>query len=74
MSEYVFKSGYSVEKIESNFKNVDFFSGIEEGLKEAISYERGNANARTFSRKGSLPEINTRLKCNHCNDTADREC
>lgn len=56
MIEYVFKSGYSVEKIESNFKNVDFFSGIEEGLKEAISYERGNANARTFSRKEAFPK------------------
>lgn len=74
MSEYVFKSGYSVEKIESNFKNVDFFSGIEEGLKEALACEMDNANARTFSRKRSLPEINARLKCNHCNDTADREC
>ena len=74
MSEYVFKSGYSVEKIESNFKNVDFFSGIEEGLKEAIAYERGNANARTFSRKRILPEINARLKCNRCNDTSGREC
>ena len=64
MSEHVFKSGYSVEKIESNFKNVDFFSGIEKGLKEAIAYERGNAKARTFARKRSLPEINDRLKCN----------
>ena len=64
MSEHVFKSGYSVEKIESNFKNVDFFSGIEKGLKEAIAYERGNAKARTFARKRSLPEINARLKCN----------
>ena len=47
MSEHVF----SVDKIESNFKNVDFFSGIEEGLKEAIAYERDSANARTFSKK-----------------------
>lgn len=74
MSEHVFKSEYSVEKIESNFKNVDFFSGIAEGLKEALACERGNANARTFSRKGSVPEINAVLKCNRCNDTADREC
>lgn len=74
MSEHVFKSGYSVEKNERNFKNVDFFSGIEEGLKEAIANERDSANARTFSRKRSLSEINASQKCNHCNDTADREC
>ena len=62
MGEHVFKSEYSIEKIENNFKNVDFFSGIEEGLKEAIAYERGNAKARTFARKRSLPEINVRAE------------
>ena len=72
MSEHVFKSEYSVEKIESNFKNVDFFSGIEEGLKEALACDRGNANARTFTRKGSLPEINTTLTSTDGNETADR--
>ena len=52
----------ALKKIENNFKNVDFFSGIEEGLKEAIAYERGNAKARTFARKRSLPEINVRAE------------
>ncbi len=54
MAEHVFKSGYSIEKIENDFRNADFFSGIEEGLREAIAYERNSANARTFSRKGAF--------------------
>lgn len=41
MSEYVFKSKYSMEEIELNFKNVDFFSGVKEGLEEALAHEKG---------------------------------
>ena len=62
MSEHVFKSRYSVEEIEKNFKDVDFFSGIEEGLKEALAYEKGSARSRTFARKRSLPEINVKAE------------
>ena len=51
MSEHVFKSGYSVEKIESNFKNVDFFSGVKEGLEEALAYEKGKSKRRDDCQK-----------------------
>ena len=35
MSEIRFKSSLTIEEIEDNFKNTDFFSGIMEGLNEA---------------------------------------
>lgn len=58
MSEIRFKSSLSIEEIEENFKDVDFFSGIMEGLNEALAYEKGKASAETFARKQSLPTIN----------------
>ena len=58
MSEIRFKSSLSIREIEENFKDVDFFSGIMEGLNEALAYEKGKASAETFARKQSLPTIN----------------
>lgn len=58
MSEIRFKSSLTIEQIEENFKKVDFFSGIMEGLNEALAYEKGKASAETFARKQSLPAIN----------------
>ena len=40
MDDHVFKSRYSMEEIENNFKDVDFFSGMKEGLEEALAYEK----------------------------------
>ena len=58
MSEIRFKSSLSIEEIEENFKDVDFFSGIMDGLSEALAYEKGKASAETFARKKALPKIN----------------
>ena len=58
MSEIRFKSSLTVEEIENNFKNVDLFSGVMEGLNEALAYEKGKASAETFARKQSLPDVN----------------
>ncbi len=58
MSELILKSNLSIEQIEENFENVDFFEGIMEGLNEALAYEKGKAKAETISRKRSLPEVN----------------
>lgn len=60
MSNHVFKSKYSMEEIENNFKDVDFFSGIKEGLEEALAYEKGKAKSETIARKRSLPEVNVK--------------
>ena len=54
MSEPIFKSSLSMEEIEANFKDVDFFSGVMEGLEEALAYKRGKASAR----KRALPTVN----------------
>ena len=58
MEEIRFKSSLTVEQIEENFKNVDFFSGIMDGLNEALAYEKGRASAETFARKQALPNVN----------------
>ena len=57
MSDFVFESTLSDEEIEKNFNETDFFSGIVEGLKEAIAYEKGTAKAETVVRKSSLPVV-----------------
>ena len=58
MSELRFESSLSMEEIENNFKDVDFFSGIMDGLQEALAYTKGKAAADTFARKRSLPVVN----------------
>lgn len=58
MQELRFKSSLSMEEIDDNFKNIDFFSGIMDGLNEALAYEKGKASAETFARKQSLPDVN----------------
>lgn len=51
MSELCFESSLTMDEIESNFRDVDFFSGIMDGLQEALAYEKGKAAAETFVRK-----------------------
>lgn len=58
MSELKFHSSLSMEQIEENFKDANFFDSVMDGLNEALAYEKGKANAETIARKRSLPEIN----------------
>lgn len=58
MREPRFKSSLSNEEIENNFKDVDFFEGIMDGLEEALAYSKGKAAAETFARKRALPNVN----------------
>ena len=58
MSEIRFKSSLTVEEIENNFSETDFFEGLMQGLNEALAYEKGKASAETFARKQSLPDVN----------------
>ena len=62
MSDHVFESKYSMEEIEKNFKDVDFFNGIKDGLEEALAYEKGKASAETIARKRSLPDVNVKAE------------
>lgn len=58
MSELRFKSALTIDEIENNFRDIDFFSGVMDGLQEALAYKKGKAAAETFVRKKSLPAIN----------------
>ena len=62
MGDHVFKSKYSMEEIERNFKDADFFNGIREGLEEALAYEKGRASAQTIARKRSLPDVDVKAE------------
>ena len=57
MSELRFQSSRSMEEIEDAFQDVDLFSGLVEGLEEALAHSRGNAAADTLERKRSLPVV-----------------
>lgn len=58
MTEPIFESSLTVEEIERNFQDADFFTGIMEGLEEALAFEKETAVPETFARKRSLPDIN----------------
>ena len=58
MSDLRLKSSLTMEEVENNFKDIDFFSGIMDGLQEALAHKKGKAAAETFARKRSLPTIN----------------
>ena len=58
MSDLRLKSSLTMDEIENNFKDTDFFSGIMEGLEEALAHKNGKASAETIERKRSLPTVN----------------
>ena len=49
MADLIFESTLSIEEIEDNFKDVDFFSGIMDGLQETLAYEKEKGAADTFA-------------------------
>ena len=53
-----FKSSLSIEEIENNFKDFDFFENLMDGLNEALEFEQGITTTETISRKRSLPSVN----------------
>ena len=57
MKELTFKSNLTMEQIEHNFAEMDFFSELTDGLEEALAYSKGKAYAETFVRKRSLPSV-----------------
>ena len=50
MSELCFTSSLSMEEIEENFKDVNYFEGLMGGLQETLAFERGEMQARTRTR------------------------
>lgn len=57
MAELTFKSSLSIDEVEENFKDMDFFSEIMDSLTEALADSKGQAVEDTFTRKRSLPVI-----------------
>lgn len=57
MAELRFQSSLTMEEIEENFKNVDYFSCLMESLQEALAYAKGEPSPNTVVREVTL-EIN----------------
>lgn len=53
MSDLRLKSSLAIEEIENNFKDTDFFSGVMDGLQEALAHKKGNAAADTMWQRGN---------------------
>jgi putative transcriptional regulator len=57
MADLTLKSSLTMEEIEDNFKEMDFFHELMDGLTEALAESKGQAAAETFKRKRSLPTV-----------------
>lgn len=57
MEELCFDSTLATEEIEANFRDIDVFDGIMEGLEETLAHIRSKAQEETLRRKNSLPVI-----------------
>ena len=57
--EEVFKSSLTMEEIERNFEDVDLFSGVMEGLEDALAHATATKSS----------EILAYMPPNHHNDT-----
>lgn len=57
MADLTFKTLLSKQQVDENFKNIDFFSGIMEGLKEALLYEKSERAPQVVAdiEQGKLP-------------------
>lgn len=53
------ESSQTLDEIENNFKDTDFFSGIMDGLEEALAHKNGEASAETLERERPLPAVDT---------------
>lgn len=40
MFDLSLKSSLSMEEIEENFKNIDFFAGVMDGLQDALAHKK----------------------------------
>lgn len=58
--ELCFTPSISIEEIEENFKDFDFFGTFYESLNDALAYKQGRANKGTiihsFEEDGSITE------------------
>lgn len=52
-----FESSLSLNEIENNFNEFDFFSNLVAGLNEALAYEKGKASVETFAKKVLYPQL-----------------
>ena len=56
MDDIVLQSSLSDEQIMENFKDIDFFTAIMEGLEEAAAYEKGAPVAETTVHYRAVPD------------------
>jgi putative transcriptional regulator len=57
MKELILNSSKDINEIEKDFSQTDFFSELMDGLTEALAHSKGQASAKSFTRKRALPSI-----------------
>lgn len=50
MFDLTFQSSLTDEEIDNNFKDLDFFGELMNGLTEALAYSKGTATAETLNK------------------------
>lgn len=55
VEELIFRSSRSIEEIEKDFEGLDLFSGLMEGLREALVYEQGAPSKNTIATERTTP-------------------
>lgn len=60
MSDLVLHTSLSQEEIENNFKDIDFFTELMNGLQEALEYKRGNSAGVALIRERTLPSVDVK--------------
>lgn len=50
MSELIFESSLSIEEIEANFAEINFFDNIIESLNEVLIYEKNRDKRRPLAK------------------------
>ena len=58
MTEIVFNSNLTEQKVKENFKDFDMFNALNESLNQVLDSKKGKTQNKTISRKASLPVIN----------------
>ena len=56
MSDLVFDSSLTIEQIDENFKDFNYFEALKTGLEEALAHARGEPIPGTVIHEAMLPD------------------
>lgn len=51
MGDHVFRSKFTIEEIDDNFKNINLFCGLKESLEKVLAYEKSKPKTDISAKK-----------------------